>query len=122
MINFELSVFERGASSSESTLNTWCLFPITLVLTVVIRFSLFTMPSALNFSLFKRTLNFSAALSFPITEQRIGLAPNAFKFKATFAAPPKRLSFLFTETIGTGASGEIRLHHHSNKNLSSHRQ
>ena len=38
----------------------------------------------------------------------MGVAPKDFKFKATFAAPPIRFSFLSMVTMGTGASGEMR--------------
>jgi len=49
--------------------------------------------------------------SSPITESSVTLAPSAAAFTATLAAPPGlslvRSASIFT--IGTGASGEIRL-------------
>ena len=48
------------------------------------------------------------SVSFPITANKVVGAPKEPRFKATLAAPPTLISFLCNETIGTGASGEIR--------------
>ena len=60
------------------------------------------MPSSFN-SFF----NSCPSASFPITANKVVGAPNERRFKATFAAPPTRVSFLCSDTMGTGASGEI---------------
>jgi hypothetical protein len=48
-------------------------------------------------------------LSFPIIPHKYTSTPSDDKLFATFAAPPKTHFSLSQSTIGTGASGEIRL-------------
>src|SRR5215831_11109800 len=48
------------------------------------------------------------SVSSPTTDSIKTCEPNALQLRATFPAPPIRYSFLSNETIGTGASGEMR--------------
>jgi len=54
-------------------------------------------------------MNLSPILSLPIRLIIIGMHPNDLIFKATFAAPPKRMVSFSISIIGTGASGERRV-------------
>ena len=45
----------------------------------------------------------------PTTPSKLVFAPSAAALRATLAAPPRRSSRFSMRTMGTGASGEIRL-------------
>ena len=77
------------------------LLVVTLVSLSLIYFVL--MPASFN-----KPFNSFPSESFPITANKVVGAPNARKLIATFAAPPTRVSLRCKETMGTGASGEIR--------------
>ncbi len=49
------------------------------------------------------------ASSAPTTPSRPACAPSAAALRATLAAPPRRASRFSMRTMGTGASGEMRL-------------
>ena len=97
----------RGVVISWSTLSICILLPNILVLTVVSLSFESKIPSLVMFSFFIKERILLAFGSCPTTEHKIGLAPIALIFNATFAAPPKRSSVLTIVAIGTGASGEI---------------